>query len=163
MLNTSLTVRAGSPTSHSEKGWEKFTQKAIDTVASTRTRGVVFLAWGSHAGKRISRIDKGRHCVLQSVHPSPYSARNGFFNCGHFKKCNDWLAERYGEDSRIDWSLTTGRSIFGSSHTGDSDDKKSGIDLKPTSTGTRETPKSLLFDEDDIGALEALAATEEDI
>ena len=78
MLNTSLTVRAGSPASHSEKGWEKFTQKAIETVASVRTRGVVFLAWGAHAGKRISRIDKGRHCVLQSVHPSPYSARNGF-------------------------------------------------------------------------------------
>jgi uracil-DNA glycosylase len=170
MLNTSLTVRAAAPASHSEKGWEKFTQKAIDTVASSRTRGVVFLVWGSHAGKRISRIDKGRHCVLQSVHPSPYSARNGFFNCGHFKKCNDWLAERYGEDSRIDWSLTAGRSIFGSSPAGksnsDSDENKPGTDIKPTNKETRNTSKStesLLFDEDDIGALEALAAAEEDI
>lgn len=78
MLNTCLTVRAHSANSHSGKGWERFTQKAIDIVARVRTHGVVFLAWGIPAGKRVSGIDRQKHCVLQSVHPSPLSARNGF-------------------------------------------------------------------------------------
>ena len=78
MLNTCLTVRAHEANSHANKGWEKFTQKVIDTVAKVRTRGVVFLAWGTPAGKRVARIDKNRHCILQSVHPSPLSAARGF-------------------------------------------------------------------------------------
>lgn len=78
MLNTCLTVRAHNANSHANRGWERFTQKAIDTVARVRTRGVVFLAWGSPAAKRVAAINKQRHCVLQSVHPSPLSARNGF-------------------------------------------------------------------------------------
>ncbi|KAI9673952.1 MAG: uracil DNA glycosylase [Caeruleum heppii] len=106
LLNTCLTVRAHEPNSHAGHGWEKFTQKVIDTVAKTRTRGVVFLAWGSPAGKRVAKVDRQRHCVLQSVHPSPLSAARGFFDCGHFKKTNEWLAQRYGkDDGPIDWDL----------------------------------------------------------
>jgi uracil-DNA glycosylase len=79
MLNTCLTVRAHNANSHANKGWEKFTQKVIDTVAKVRSRGVVFLAWGAAAGKRVAHIQKQRqHCVLKSVHPSPLSAHNGF-------------------------------------------------------------------------------------
>ncbi|KKZ60046.1 uracil-DNA glycosylase [[Emmonsia] crescens] len=108
MLNTCLTVRAHNANSHANQGWEKFTQKVIDIVAKTRTRGVVFLAWGKPAGKRVAHIlrDKEkRHCVLQSVHPSPLSAHGGFLQCGHFKKTNEWLRERYGKDGIIDWNL----------------------------------------------------------
>ncbi|KAJ5123463.1 Uracil-DNA glycosylase [Penicillium atrosanguineum] len=105
MLNTCLTVRAHQANSHSNKGWEKFTQKAIDLVARVRTNGVVFLAWGSPAGTRVAKVNRQKHCVLQSVHPSPLSAHRGFFDNGHFKKCNDWLASRYGDDGIIDWSL----------------------------------------------------------
>ena len=78
LLNTCLTVRAHEPNSHANRGWEKFTQKVIDIVAKKRTNGVVFLAWGSPAAKRVSKVDKVRHCVLQSVHPSPLSAARGF-------------------------------------------------------------------------------------
>ncbi len=78
MLNTCLTVKAHEANSHSRHGWEGFTQKIIDLVAKKKTRGVVFLAWGSPAAKRVAKVDKSRHCVLLSVHPSPLSARNGF-------------------------------------------------------------------------------------
>ncbi|KAI9876504.1 MAG: uracil DNA glycosylase [Pleopsidium flavum] len=105
LLNTCLTVRAHEANSHANRGWEKFTQKVIDTVGKVRTRGVVFLAWGTPAGKRVARIDRKRHLVLQSVHPSPLSAARGFFDCGHFKKTNEWLKERYGDDGEIDWNL----------------------------------------------------------
>jgi uracil-DNA glycosylase len=105
LLNTCLTVRAHEANSHSNRGWEKFTQKVIDVVAAKRTKGVVFLAWGSPAGKRVGKVDRKRHLVLQSVHPSPLSASRGWFDCGHFKKSNEWLVGRYGEGSEIDWDL----------------------------------------------------------
>ncbi|MCJ1351382.1 MAG: uracil DNA glycosylase [Icmadophila ericetorum] len=105
MLNTCLTVRAHEANSHSDKGWEKFTQKVIDTVAKVRIRGVVFLAWGTPAKKRVSKINVEKHKILTSVHPSPLSARNGFFDCHHFKLANEWLKLRYGEDGEIDWNL----------------------------------------------------------
>ena len=78
MLNTLLTVRAHEPNSHQNKGWERFTQKVIDTAVRVRTRGIVILAWGSPAKGRVKKVDRRRHCVLESVHPSPLSARNGF-------------------------------------------------------------------------------------
>ncbi|CAJ2499945.1 Uu.00g027980.m01.CDS01 [Anthostomella pinea] len=106
MLNTCLTVRAHEANSHANRGWEAFTQRAIDLVAQKRTRGVVFLAWGTPAGKRVTKVDAGRHLVLRSVHPSPLSAHRGFLDCGHFKKANEWLAQRYGEDGVIDWDLS---------------------------------------------------------
>lgn len=82
LLNTCLTVRAHQANSHSNKGWEKFTQKAIDLVARVRTNGVVFLAWGKPAGMRVAKVNRQKHCVLQSVHPSPLSAHRGFV--GHY-------------------------------------------------------------------------------
>ncbi|KAK4923515.1 hypothetical protein LTR28_012496 [Elasticomyces elasticus] len=105
LLNTCLTVRAHEANSHAGKGWEQFTQKVIDVVAAKRTRGVVFLAWGSPAAKRVTRVNASKHLVLKSVHPSPLSAARGFFDCGHFKKTNEWLKQRYGEDGQIDWNL----------------------------------------------------------
>ncbi|KAH7628818.1 putative uracil DNA N-glycosylase [Sordaria sp. MPI-SDFR-AT-0083] len=74
LLNTCLTVRAHEANSHSGKGWEKFTQRVIDLVNERQKRGVVFMAWGAPAGKRVSRVDGKRHLVLRSVHPSPLSA-----------------------------------------------------------------------------------------
>jgi uracil-DNA glycosylase len=105
LLNTCLTVRAHEANSHSNKGWERLTQKVIDTVAAKRTRGVVFLAWGLPAQKRCTKINGSKHLVLKSVHPSPLSAHKGFLDCGHFKKANEWLKARYGEDGVIDWDL----------------------------------------------------------
>ncbi|KKO99669.1 uracil-DNA glycosylase [Trichoderma harzianum] len=105
MLNTCLTVRAHEANSHANRGWERFTQKVIDLVAQKRTRGVVFMAWGTPASKRVQKVDKQRHLVLLSVHPSPLSASRGFFDCGHFKSANEWLISRYGDDGEIDWAL----------------------------------------------------------
>ncbi|KAI9722449.1 MAG: uracil DNA glycosylase [Chrysothrix sp. TS-e1954] len=105
MLNTCLTVKEGESNSHQNKGWEKFTQKVIDTVNKERRNGVVFLAWGTPAQKRCTSVNGTKHLVLKSVHPSPLSAARGFFDCGHFKKTNEWLKERYGEDGEIDWNL----------------------------------------------------------
>lgn len=105
LLNTCLTVRAHEANSHANRGWEKFTQKVIDTVVKVRTRGVVFLAWGTPAQKRCTKITGTKHVVLKSVHPSPLSAARGFFDCGHFKQCNEWLSQRYGKEGEIDWSL----------------------------------------------------------
>lgn len=106
LLNTSLTVRAHEAGSHSKKGWEKFTQKVIDTVVKVRQRGVVFLAWGKPAQERVANIKGSKHLVLKGIHPSPLAARAGNFSeCGHFKKTNEWLRERYGVEGEIDWSL----------------------------------------------------------
>ncbi|KAI1870911.1 hypothetical protein JX265_005951 [Neoarthrinium moseri] len=105
LLNTCLTVRAHEANSHANRGWEKFTQRVIDLVAQKRTRGVVFMAWGTPAGKRVVKVDKKRHLVLNAVHPSPLSAHRGFFDCGHFRKANDWLVTRYGDGSEVDWDL----------------------------------------------------------
>lgn len=112
MLNTCLTVRAHQAFSHANRGWEKLTQKVIDLAAQKRTRGVVFMAWGTPAGKRVQKVDRSRHLVLQTVHPSPLSANRGpgFVNCGHFRKANEWLIERYGPEGEIDWSLTPSTS-----------------------------------------------------
>lgn len=105
MLNTCLTVRAHDPKSHGTRGWERLTQRAIDLVAARRTRGVVFMAWGTPAGMCVKKVDAEKNLVLRSVHPSPLSASRGFFTCGHFKKANEWLAGRYGAGSEVDWSL----------------------------------------------------------
>ncbi|KAH6650262.1 uracil-DNA glycosylase-like protein [Chaetomium tenue] len=112
MLNTCLTVRAHEANSHSNRGWERFTQRVIDLVAARRARGVVFMAWGTPAGKRVLKVDQKKHLVLKSVHPSPLSAARGYFTCGHFKEANGWLAERYGAGGRVDWSLVEGASVF---------------------------------------------------
>jgi len=105
LLNACLTVRAHTANSHANQGWEKFTQKVIDTVAAKRVKGVVFLAWGKPAENRVKGVSGTRHLVLKSPHPSPLSAHRGFFECGHFRKTNEWLRERYGEEGEIDWNL----------------------------------------------------------
>lgn len=106
LLNTVLTVRAHEANSHQGKGWERFTQRVIDTVVRVRQRGVVFLAWGKPAQKRVETIKGGKHIVLKAIHPSPLAARSGnFADCGHFKQTNEWLRERYGEAGEIDWNL----------------------------------------------------------
>ncbi|KAK1595754.1 uracil-DNA glycosylase [Colletotrichum navitas] len=111
LLNTCLTVRAHEANSHANRGWERFTQKVIDLVASQRTRGVVFMAWGTPAGKRVFKVDTKKHLVLKSVHPSPLSASRGFFDCGHFKKANEWLVTRYGAGAEIDWDLSATKKV----------------------------------------------------
>ena len=111
LLNTCLTVRAHEANSHQNQGWEPFTQKVINLVAKVRTRGVVFLAWGSPAQKRCAKISGGKHIVLKAVHPSPLSAARGWFGCGHFKKTNDWLEARYGKDGIINWDLNVQKPI----------------------------------------------------
>ncbi|KAI1636526.1 uracil-DNA glycosylase-like protein [Biscogniauxia mediterranea] len=112
MLNTCLTVRAHEANSHAGKGWERFTQRVIDLVAQKRTRGVVFLAWGKPAASRVARVDPKRHLVLRSAHPSPLSASRGFFDCGHFRLANEWLAARHGPHAEIDWSLCPGTTTM---------------------------------------------------
>ena len=107
LLNTCLTVQAHEANSHANRGWERFTQKVIDIVAEKRRKGVVFMAWGGPAGKRVTGMGKfgQRHTVLKAVHPSPLSANRGWFDCGHFKKANAWLEERYGVEGKVDWDL----------------------------------------------------------
>lgn len=107
MLNACLTVRAHEANSHSNRGWEKFTERVLSAALEYRRTGLVFLAWGSPAGRRVDGIkpDKKTHLILKSVHPSPLSASRGFFDSGHFSTANKWLLERYGPDGVINWAL----------------------------------------------------------
>lgn len=90
LLNSVLTVKAGTPGSHANKGWEKFTDKVISIVNDQREH-VVFLLWGAYAHKKGQIIDQNKHLVLKAAHPSPFSAYNGFFGCKHFSKANEYL------------------------------------------------------------------------
>jgi uracil-DNA glycosylase len=112
LLNTCLTVRAHEANSHANRGWEKFTQRIIDLVNERKKGGVVFMAWGTPAGKRVLKVNASRHLVLKSVHPSPLSASRGFFDCGHFRRANEWLIKRYGPEGEVDWGLTEGCSTL---------------------------------------------------
>ncbi|HEV7777764.1 MAG TPA: uracil-DNA glycosylase [Luteibacter sp.] len=102
LLNAVLTVEEGKANAHQGKGWEGFTDAAIDALNRERT-GLVFLLWGSYAQRKGALIDSSKHCVLRSVHPSPLSAHRGFLGCGHFGKANEFLMEHGLEI--IDWSL----------------------------------------------------------
>lgn len=101
LLNATLTVRAHSAGSHQGKGWEKFTDEVISTL-SERKNNLVFFLWGSYAQKKGANIDRERHCVLESVHPSPLSAHRGFFGNKHFTECNEYLI--FSGQDPIDWS-----------------------------------------------------------
>lgn len=91
LLNATLTVREGMAGSHQNKGWEKFTDAVIQAVSDQR-ENVVFLLWGSYAQKKGKFIDRSRHLVLETGHPSPLSANRGlWFGNGHFTKTNDYL------------------------------------------------------------------------
>ena len=102
LLNATLTVRANCPRSHLNKGWEKFTDAAIQHLSDVR-ENMVFLLWGNDAKLKEKLINTNKHLVLKSVHPSPFSARNGFFGCRHFSKANEYLQIK-GIDP-VDWSL----------------------------------------------------------
>jgi len=94
MLNTSLTVRAGEPGSHSKLGWMEFT-KAIFSALNTHEKPIVFLLWGNHSQKFSSLITNPKHLILTSAHPSPLSAnRGGWFGSRHFSKTNDFLVSQ---------------------------------------------------------------------
>lgn len=92
LLNSSLTVMEHMPKSHSGIGWEEFTDAVVDTLAGSHEH-LVFLLWGSDAIRKGARIDRNRHLVLTSVHPSPLSAHRGFFGNHHFTRANAYLAE----------------------------------------------------------------------
>lgn len=102
MLNSVLTVRANQPASHKDKGWEKFTDKAIE-MASLHKENLVFLLWGRYAHQKENLIDASKHLILKSAHPSPFSAASGFFGCKHFSKTNAYLTQHGIEP--IDWQL----------------------------------------------------------
>ena len=102
LLNAVLTVRSGAANSHKGKGWEQFTDAVIRAV-NAQDRPVVYLLWGSNARAKKALINNPKHLVLQTVHPSPLSAYNGFFGCGHFKKANEFL-EKNGLKP-IDWQI----------------------------------------------------------
>lgn len=102
MLNAVLTVRAHAPNSHKNHGWETFTDAVIRKV-NEREDLVVFILWGGYAQKKTALIDTDRHCIIQSAHPSPLSARNGFFGSKPFSKVNEAL-QSAGE-TPIDWQI----------------------------------------------------------
>ncbi len=101
LLNSLLTVRAHKAFSHKGKGWEEFTDGVIKKVSSL-TSGVVFMLWGSASRSKKTLIDTTKHLVLESVHPSPLSAYNGFFGCNHFIKANEYLTKQ--GKTPIKWS-----------------------------------------------------------
>lgn len=89
LLNATLTVQAGAAGSHQKKGWEEFTDAAIKALSEQREH-LVFLLWGAYAQKKGAMIDRTKHFVLSSAHPSPFSATS-FFGCKHFSKTNEYL------------------------------------------------------------------------
>ncbi len=100
LLNATLTVRAHSAGSHQNRGWEMFTDNVIRIISENRN-SVVFFLWGSYAQKKGATIDRDRHLVLESVHPSPLSAHRGFFGNKHFTECNEYLI--FSGQDPIDW------------------------------------------------------------
>lgn len=102
LMNTVLTVREGNANSHKDKGWEEFTDAIIKAV-NAQDRPVVYFLWGSNARSKKKLINNPKHLILETVHPSPLSAYNGFFGCGHFKKANEFLQQNGIEP--IDWQI----------------------------------------------------------
>lgn len=102
LLNATLTVRENQAGSHQNMGWEVFTDAVIKKLSVTR-KGLVFLLWGKFAQAKDVLIDKSKHHVLKAAHPSPFSARNGFFGCKHFSKTNALLKQEGLKE--IDWKL----------------------------------------------------------
>jgi uracil-DNA glycosylase len=102
LLNAVLTVRAHEPNSHKNKGWETFTDSVIRAV-NNKQSSVVFVLWGSYAQKKRDLIDTTRHTIIEGVHPSPLSAKRGFFGSKPFSRINDVL--RQSGKPAIDWQL----------------------------------------------------------
>ncbi len=102
LLNSVLTVRAHAAASHRGMGWEQFTDAVIRQTNELETP-IVYMLWGSFARSKKSMLTNPRHLVLEAAHPSPLSAYNGFFGCGHFSKANEFLEENGA--SPIDWQI----------------------------------------------------------
>ena len=102
MMNTVLTVRESQPNSHKGMGWEIFTDNVI-SLLNQRPEPMVFLLWGANARAKKKTITNPNHLVLESAHPSPLSAYNGFFGNGHFKKANEFLKQN--KMTEIDWQI----------------------------------------------------------
>ena len=102
LLNTLLTVRAGEPFSHKERGWERFTDQVIRALSDQREH-IVFILWGSPAGKKSALIDESKHLILKAPHPSPLSSYRGFFGSKPFSSTNRYLESK--GCGRIEWCL----------------------------------------------------------
>ena len=102
LLNTVLTVEESNANSHSDCGWQKFTDNVIKEI-NKQDQPIVFLLWGKQAEKKKELLNNQNHLVLITSHPSPFSVRRGFFGCNHFKSANDFLKENGVEE--IDWKL----------------------------------------------------------
>lgn len=102
LLNAVLTVESGHAASHQGKGWEQFTDRIV-ALLNERREGLVFLLWGSYAQRKGAIIDRNRHLVLESVHPSPLSASRGFFGNHHFSQANSYLS--VSGQTPIDWRV----------------------------------------------------------
>lgn len=102
LLNTTLTVRAGHANSHSNCGWQQFTDQVIQKL-SERDQPMVFILWGANARSKKKLIDGNKHLILECAHPSPLSAYNGFFGCKHFSKTNKFLQSV--NQQPIDWHV----------------------------------------------------------
>ena len=103
LLNTTLTVREGQPQSHKGHGWEILTDRIIELMNKKQTP-VVFMLWGGNARAKRTLITNPNHLVLECAHPSPLSAYNGFFGCGHFMRANEFLSKN--GLMPINWSKT---------------------------------------------------------
>lgn len=102
LLNATLTVRAKSPGSHQKQGWEEFTDAVIQTLSGLK-ENLVFVLWGSYAQQKGAMIDRTKHLIIESAHPSPFSAHRGFLGSQPFSKTNSFLEEK--GQVPIDWSL----------------------------------------------------------
>ncbi len=100
LLNSVLTVESDKPGSHAGHGWEEFTDEVIKQISNNKN-SVVFLLWGAYAQKKGSSIDRAKHCVLESSHPSPLGAYRGFIGCKHFTQCNDYLMRH--DKEAVNW------------------------------------------------------------
>ncbi|MDX8363636.1 uracil-DNA glycosylase [Cytobacillus sp. IB215665] len=102
LLNTTLTVRKGQPSSHRGLGWELFTDKVIE-VLNEREKPVIFILWGRHAQEKQKLVSNSYHYIIESPHPSPFSANRGFFGSNPFSKANSYLRQIGSEE--IDWQI----------------------------------------------------------
>ncbi|MGJ7922252.1 uracil-DNA glycosylase [Neobacillus sp. LXY-4] len=104
LLNAVLTVRSGQPNSHKDLGWEKFTDRVIETL-NEREQPVVFILWGRFAQQKEQLITSSRHFIIKSPHPSPFSANKGFFGSRPFSRTNAFLREIGSKE--IDWQISS--------------------------------------------------------
>ncbi len=100
LLNSILTVKKGKPGSHQMKGWEVFTDAVIELLSKEK-ENIVFMLWGAYAYKKGLKIDRSKHLVIETSHPSPFSAEKGFFRSKQFSRCNNYL--KFNKKGEINW------------------------------------------------------------